>query len=144
MISDAATVDAYLDAVPDKWRALVEALRALVQAHLPEGYEETMRWGMITYEVPLAASGKTYNGKPLMYVAIGAQKNHVGLYLCGLYCRSDLMERFTAAYHDAGVKLDMGKACLRLKSDTHILPDAIASAVSALPMADYIDINRRK
>ena len=143
MRSDAATVDAYLEELPDQWRGLVTTLRALVRKHLPDGYEEVMRWGMITYEVPLESSGKTYNGKPLMYVAIGAQKRHVGLYLCGLYCHAPLLDSFEQAYRDAGIKLDMGKACVRLKSQDGIHEDAIAGAVRALSMDDYIEINRR-
>ena len=143
MRSDAATVAEYLDEIPTHQIDIVRELRELVLNNLPDGYYETMNWGMITYEVPLEASGKTYNGKPLMYVAIGAQKNHVGLYLCGIYCRANLKNEFAEAYEKAGLKLDMGRACIRIRKPEHILREAVIDAVRALSMEEYIEICRR-
>ena len=143
MHSDATTVDAYLEEIDPAKRPMVETLREIVRENLPAGYDEVMRWGMITYEVPTEVSGKTYNGKPLMYVAIGAQKNHVGLYLCGIYCHVPLHDSFVAAYSQAGVKLDMGKACIRMKKPEHILAPAIAQSVAALKPEEYAELCRR-
>ena len=137
------SVDEYIAAAPDKFRPIVEELRALVRTNLPDGYEEVMRWGMITYEVPLEVSGKTYNGKPLMYAAIGAQKRHVGLYLCGLYCVPGHLEGFQATYEAAGLKLDMGKACVRIKKPQDILRPAIAETIAAIPVADFVAASAR-
>ena len=39
-----------------------------------------MNWGMITYEVPLERHPKTYNGQPLCFAGLAAQKNHLSLY----------------------------------------------------------------
>ena len=50
--SDAATVREYLDALPDDRCAALGAVREVILANLPDGYVETMNWGMITYEVP--------------------------------------------------------------------------------------------
>ena len=60
-------------------------LRALVRKHLPKGYEEAMNWGMITYQVPLKTCPQTYNGQPLIYVALASQKNHMAVHLTGIY-----------------------------------------------------------
>ena len=79
--SHATTVEQYLVEISDDRRGDVEAVRELVLANLPDGYVETMRWGMITYEVPLETYPDTYNGKPLMFVALAAQKRHLALYL---------------------------------------------------------------
>ncbi|MEA2010093.1 MAG: DUF1801 domain-containing protein, partial [Actinomycetota bacterium] len=79
--SNATTVEQYLAEVSDDRRGDVEAIRNLVLENLPDGYVETMRWGMITYEIPLATYPDTYNGKPLMYAALAAQKRHLALYL---------------------------------------------------------------
>ena len=53
MRSTASTVDDYLDQLPEDRQADMRALRDLILEHLPEGYEEAMNWGMITYQVPL-------------------------------------------------------------------------------------------
>ncbi|HLA62824.1 MAG TPA: hypothetical protein VK610_00235, partial [Rhodothermales bacterium] len=62
---DAAAVDAYLAALPDDRRDVIAAVRNVVVANLPAGYEESVSWGMIGYEIPLARYPKTYNGHPL-------------------------------------------------------------------------------
>ena len=62
MKSNAKTIDDYLsEASPDRRDAL-EFVRAIILANLPDGYEEVMNWGMITYQVPLAVCPDTYNG----------------------------------------------------------------------------------
>ncbi len=52
--SKAVTVDEYLAELPDDRRRAIETVRQLIRKRLPAGYEETMNWGMISYEVPLA------------------------------------------------------------------------------------------
>ncbi|MGI9584813.1 MAG: DUF1801 domain-containing protein, partial [Acidimicrobiia bacterium] len=81
MRSDATSVDQYLAELPDDRRAAIETVRDTILANLPDGYEEAMNWGMITYQVPLATYPDTYNGKPLMYAALASQKHHMAVYL---------------------------------------------------------------
>ena len=71
MQSDAKTVEEYLASLPEDRRAALEAVRGKILENLPDGYDEVMNWGMITYEVPLETCPDTYNGKPLMYAALG-------------------------------------------------------------------------
>ena len=44
-----------------------------------------MQYGMITYIVPLSVLADTYNGQPLMYVALASQKRYMSLYLTNVY-----------------------------------------------------------
>lgn len=83
--SEAATVEDYLAELPEERRAVVRAIREVIRANLPPGYAETMNWGMIAYEVPLARYPDTYNKKPLAYAALAAQKNYYALYLNCVY-----------------------------------------------------------
>ena len=83
--SNAATVQEYLDELPEDRRAVVAAVRDVVLRHLPKGYGENMNWGMISYEIPLERYPDTYNGQPLSYMALAAQKNHYALYLMCFY-----------------------------------------------------------
>lgn len=41
----------------------------MVLKNLPEGYRESLSWGLISYEIPLERYPDTYNKKPLTYVA---------------------------------------------------------------------------
>jgi hypothetical protein len=110
----------------------------MVRKHLPKGYVEQPMWGMITYSVPLEKSGPTYNGQPLCYAAIAAQKNHYAIYLMGPYGDPALRKRLEQGFADAGKRLDMGKSCVRFKSLDAIPLDVIGEVIGAVPMARYI------
>ena len=111
--SKAKTPKEYIDQLPEDRRQTMRKLRALVRKHLPKGYVEVMRWGMLCYEVPLRTYPDTYNKEPLMYAALASQKNHYGVYLCGLYSFDKIQSRFVKAWKKRGVKLNMGKSCIR-------------------------------
>jgi hypothetical protein len=138
MQSKAIDVASYLDEIPAERRQAVTTLLELIRDNLPEGYEEAMNWGMICWQVPLADFGDTYNGKPLMYAALANQKNHIGLYLCGLNCMPGLEQQFRDGFAKAGKKLDIGKACVRVKALDKIDLPAIATVVAAVPMDAFI------
>ncbi len=106
--SRATTVEGYLEELPPERRAVIAAVRQVVKRNLPKGYRETVTWGIISYEVPLATFPDTYNGQPLCYAALAAQKNHYALYL--MCVRQDLEQerRLKEAFARAGKKLDMG------------------------------------
>ena len=93
MQSDATSVAEYLAELPADRRAAIEAVRQTILANLPEGYEEAMNWGMITYQVPLARYPDTYNGQPLAYAALASQKNHMAVYLTGIYADDETARR---------------------------------------------------
>lgn len=136
--SAAATVDAYLQALPEPARACMTRVRALVRAHLPEGYVEAMTWGMPSYEIPLARYPDTYNGKPLCYVAFAAQKRHNALYLNMAYADSDADTLLREAWAAAGRRLDMGKCCLRFRRYDDLLEAPLARAIAGMPVDAFI------
>lgn len=138
MRNDAKTIQAYLDELPEERRDVVSAVRDLVLRHLPDGYEETMNWGMISYEIPLERYPDTYNGQPLGYVALAAQKNYYALYMMGVYVDSDQEEAPKNAYAAAGKKRNMGKSCLRFKKLDDLEVDAIAAVIGGTSVEDYI------
>lgn len=139
---EAQSIDDFLADLPPERRVAIGLMRRLVLSHLPSGYEEVLNWGMISYEVPLSISGKTYNGKPLMYAALGNQKNHMALYLCGLYADDGLMARFKEKFRASGKKLDMGKACLRFKSAEALDLDAVGEAIGAVTPEAFAELAR--
>ena len=83
--SDALTPQQFLVELPSQRREIVIAIREAVLEALPEGYEEAMAWGMLTYQVPLSRYPDTYNGKALAYAALASQKNYVSLHLMSVY-----------------------------------------------------------
>lgn len=136
--STAATVDAYLAELPPERRAVMTEVRDRIRRHLPDGYVEAMTWGMPTYEVPLARYPDTYNRKPLAYVAFAAQKNNYALYLLAVYEAGEQDRRLREAAAAMGVKLDMGKCCIRFKRMSQLPWDAIEGLIAELPVDAFI------
>ena len=136
--SSAATPDAYLAEQPPERAQLLERVRSLVDASLPPGYEQRMNWGMICWELPLQAYPETYNKQPLGVVALASQKNHMALYLMGVYAVPGLEDWLRRQYDDRGLKLDMGKSCLRFKSLDQLPLDVIGEVVARVTPEAYI------
>lgn len=143
MRSEASTVEEYLGELPDDRRALVAAVRDMVNEALPDGYEEGMNWGMISWEIPLARYPDTYNGQPLHAVALASQKQHCSLYLHGTYMDPALTEQLEDGFRKAGVKLNMGKSCVRFRSLDQLPREAVQAAVSALDPDQFIALYER-
>jgi len=138
MRSEAATPKEYLDELPPERRAVVAAVRRRVRASMPKGYKESMNWGMIAWEVPLRRYPDTYNGQPLMYVALAAQKNHYALYLSAINASAERRDAFERAWAATGKKLDLGKSCLRFKRLEDVDLDVVADAIAAVEVDDFI------
>jgi uncharacterized protein YdhG (YjbR/CyaY superfamily) len=136
--SKETTVAAYIEALPAERRAVIKTVRALVKKHLPKGYVETMSFGYPAYVIPLAKYPDTYNGQPLCYAAIAAQKNHYAVYLMCVYQDARLRKSLEADFKKAGKKFDMGKSCLRFRKLEDVPLDAIGAAIAAVPPAKYI------
>lgn len=115
----ANTPDDYEAALPAERREVIKKLRRLAAEHLPEGFEETMSYGMIGYVVPHERYPAGYHcdpSLPLPFLNFASQKNYVAMYHSGLYADPDLHDWFVKAYPDhARYKLDMGKSCVRFK-----------------------------
>lgn len=134
-------MDQYLAELPDDRRAALAAVRAVILANLPEGYVEAMRWGMISYEVPLETCPDTYNGQPLSYAALASQKRHMALYLSNVYASPELTARLQQGFADAGLKLDMGKSCVRFTRLEKLPLDVIGEMIAATSVDEFIALS---
>jgi hypothetical protein len=136
--SNAKTVEDYLGELPAERREVVSAVREMILRHLPAGYQESMAWGMITYCIPLERYPKTYNGQPLGYAALAAQKGYYALYLMSVYAASEQERRLRDEFQKAGKKLDMGKSCIRFKKLDDLPLEALGRIIASVPPEKYI------
>jgi hypothetical protein len=88
--------------------------------------------------VPLERYPDTYNGQPLGYVALAAQKRHYALYLMGLYSDTEQDRDFRARWQATGRSLDMGKSCLRFKRLDDLDLDLVAEVVASMPVDEFL------
>ncbi len=138
MKSNAETVEQYLADLPADRLDAMEEVRDVILANLPEGYEECMAYGMIGYVVPLEVFPDTYNGQPLGYLALASQKNHMAVYLTGIYMDDDLREKFEVDYKATGKRWDVGKSCVRFRKLDDLPLDVIGEAVAAVPLDRFV------
>jgi hypothetical protein len=141
MQSTAKTVQEYLKELPADRREAINAVRGVILANLPKGYEECMSYGMIGYVVPHSVYPKGYqcNPKvPLPFVNLGSQKNHIALHLMCCYGDPKLKAWFEKAWKATGKKFDMGGGCVRFKKLEDVPLEVIGELVANMPVDDYI------
>ena len=145
MHSDAKTIKAYLDELPDERKEAMVKLRSILKEYLPSGYEERMMYGMITFVIPLETYPKGYHvnkgEEPLSFISLGNQKNYIALYHNGIYAKSDLEQWFRQEYKERVTsKLDMGKSCIRFKNVDKIPYDLIAELARKITVDEFVTL----
>jgi len=141
---EAKTPDEYISKLPEERKATVSKLRKLISENLPEGFEETMSYGMIGFVVPKSIYPKGYHVTPelpLPFINIASQKNFVALYHSGVYADKKLYEWFVSEFPKySKAKLDMGKSCIRFKNPEHIPFDLIAELAQKMKVQDWVNL----
>jgi hypothetical protein len=136
--SGATTVEAYLAELPDDRRSTIEAVRAVILQHLPDGFTEGMQFGMISYHIPLERYPDTHNQQPLAIAALANQKRYVSLYLMGIYANDDDAWWFREQWTLSGKRLDMGKSCVRFRQLDDVPLDVVGAAIARTSADDLI------
>jgi len=134
----AKNLTAHLATLPADRRKEFVAVRKLVKGKMPKGYREVYRQGMAVWEIPLAKYPDTYNGQPLCYAALAAQKHHLSLYLMGAYSDPAQTAAIKAAFKEEGKRLDMGKSCIRFRKAEDLALKAIGRSIASIPPGRYI------
>lgn len=136
------TPDQYFEQVPDHQKEAMYKLREVIKAHIPEGFEEAVGYGMVGYQVPYSIYPAGYHCKPkqpLPFAGIAAQKHFIALYHMGLYSDESLLNWFLEEYPKAtSAKLDMGKSCIRFKKLDLIPFELIGSLMEKMTAEQWI------
>jgi hypothetical protein len=143
MQSSARTVEEYLAGLAEDRRAAIAAVRQTILDNLDSGYAEGMSYGMIGYFVPHAIFPAGYHCNPrdpLPFAGLASQKNHMAVYLMGLYLDAEGAEQewFRQRWAPSGKRLDLGKSCLRFKRLADVDLPTIGEAVRRMPAERYI------
>ena len=130
----------YIASLPADRAKTIATVRALVNKHIPPGYEESIVWGTIGWVIPLSRYPDTYNRQPICYVALSSQKQYCSLYMFGAYWNAGQLEQLKTAFKAAGKKLDMGKSCVHFESPDDLPLEAIGKLISAISSEKWIEI----
>jgi len=138
--SNVKTPAQYIASLPADRAKTIATVRALVNKHIPRGYDECLVWGTIGWTIPLSRYPDTYNKQPICYVALSSQKNYCSLYLMGAFWSASQLEQLKAAFKAAGKKLDMGKCCVHFESPDDLPLEAIGKLISAISSEKWIEM----
>jgi hypothetical protein len=130
----------YLASLPADRARTIATVRALVNQHIPRGYEECLVWGTIGWTIPLSRYPDTYNKQPICYVALSSQKNYCVLYLMGAFWSASHLEQLKEAFKAAGKKLKMGKCCINFESPDNLPLEAIGRLISSISSKQWIEM----
>jgi len=144
MTSDAKTVQDYLDGLPAERRPVIEQLRREILDNLPDGFEETIGYGMLAYVVPKSIYPAGYKAKPsqpLPLVALASQKSHIAVYHMVIYMQPELLNWFKESYAKLNIgKADIGKSCIRFKNPAKIPYRLIGELSRKVSVDEYIKL----
>lgn len=142
------TVQEYISSLPTDRQLVIQKLRETIINSLPQGFEETISYGMIGYVVPLSTYPAGYHCDPklpLPFINLASQKNFIALYHMGIYADDNLLNWFTNEYPKyCKTKLDMGKSCIRFKKMEDIPYQLIAELCSKISIEKWIEAYTEK
>lgn len=147
MKTEANSPQQYIDQLPDDRKEAFLKLRKVLLENLPEGFAETMNYGMIGFVVPheLYPGGYHCDPKqPLPFASIASQKNFVALYHMGIYANPEILDWFVTEYiKHCKTKPDMGKSCIRFKKPDQIPFGLIAELARKISVSEWVDLYER-
>jgi hypothetical protein len=138
--STVTTPAQYIASLPADRAKTIATVRALVNKHIPRGYDECIVWGTIGWTIPLSRYPDTYNKQPITYVALASQKNYCSLYLMGAFWSADQLAELKAEFKTAGKKLDMGKCCVHFETPDDLPLEAIGKLISEISSEQWIEM----
>jgi len=138
--SNVKTPAQYIASLPADRAKTIATVRALVNKHIPRGYDECLVWGTIGWAIPLSRYPDTHNQQPICYVALSSQKNNCVLYLFGPSWSASQLDQLKAAFKEAGKKLNMGKCCVNFESPDDLPLEAIGKLISAISSEKWIEM----
>lgn len=135
-------IENYLASIDEDRRDAFLQLYEVVKDNMPEGFEERMQYGMITWVVPLAVYPDGYlnrEDEPVPFISVGYQKKHLAVYHMGIMGNKPLLQWFEDTYAEVvPTKLNMGKSCIRFTNAKKVPFDLIGELVQKMSMDEWV------
>ena len=133
------TVTEYLKSISSNDRVIVNEVRALIASHVADGFIETLGWGFPTFQVPVERATATFDGEPMVYAAIAAEKRRYALYLTPLYNDSPAEIEFRTRWRSPSHRMvDLGAGCLRFRALKDLDLPLIAEVLGSMTVDEFI------
>jgi hypothetical protein len=132
------TPEDYIASLPPGRREAITQVRAVINANLPQGYQEGMLYGIISWYVPLESFSDTYNKQPLTLAGLASRKNNMTLYLNNVYGNPTTERWFKNRWAETGKKLNMGKSCVYFRKIEDLPLDVVAEVIAREPLDQFV------
>lgn len=136
-------INEYVNSLPNNRKTKILDLLNIINSNIPDGFENTISYGMPGWVVPLSSYPQGYhcNQKlPLPFLSIASQKNFIAIYHMGIYAMPHLLDWFVNEYFKLFKKKpDMGKSSIRFKDNEDLPLELIAELVKKLNPQDWIN-----
>ncbi len=136
------TIEEYISQIPEERREAFRKLLETVDRNLPEGFQQTMQYGMVTWAVPMKTYPAGYHcakDTPLPFISVASQKNFVAFYHMGIYSDQTLLDWFVSEFPKySQKKLDMGKSCIRFKKMEDIPFELMGELCAKISVNEWI------
>ncbi len=142
MANAVTTVQEYLAALPEDRQHAISALRKTILEHLPEGYEEGIQYGAISYYVPHSICPDGYHcdpTQPVPFAGLSAHRKKMTLNLFCVYVDNAAKERLMTGWNESGHKLDMGASCVRFSKLEDVPLDVVGQVIRSIPVSDFLE-----
>ncbi|MGM0396994.1 MAG: DUF1801 domain-containing protein [Bacillota bacterium] len=143
MNNNPKSVEEYIEKLSEDRKDTINRLRVIILTNLPEGFQETISYGMIGYVVPHSIYPEGYHvnpEEPLPFLALASQKNHIALYHSGIYVMPELEKWFREEYAKrVDTKLDMGKSCIRFRNPRKIPFELLEELLRRVTVEEYLE-----
>ena len=138
------SVTNYLEEIPEDRREGFSKLIETIKINLPQGFEEQICYGHITYVVPFSIYPDGYHcdkNQALPFITVASQKNHIAIYHMGIYMNAEILEWFQNEFpKHSKKKLNMGKSCIRFSKTNDIPYDLIAELATKMTVDEYVNL----
>jgi hypothetical protein len=142
-VGSAKSVGQFLASLQPEQREAISKVRSVILKNIPKGYQEAVRFGVLSYVIPLERYANTPNNQPLSVISLDSGKNYMSLHLMAVCGNKDIEKWFVDRFRESGKKLDMGKACVRFKKLEDLPLDLIAETAGKVSVEDYIALHEK-
>jgi hypothetical protein len=137
------TVQEFLSSLPEDRQAAISTLRDTILENLPEGYEEGVHDGILSYYVPHSLCPDGYHcdpKQPIPFAGISAKRKKMSLHLFCVYVDQAAKERFVNGWKKSGHKLDMGASCVRFTKIDKVPLEVVGKTIKSIPVDHFLEL----
>ena len=140
------SIDRYIASVPIERRDAYTRLVTDIDRQIDPRFAPTVAYGMPTWVVPHEIYPAGYHCDPTIgvpFLSLANQSRYIAYYHMGIYSDPATLDWFTEAFAKTGLRLNMGRSCIRFTNPSRIPFDLMAELTARISVDDYLAMYER-